>query len=423
MSAITYLQRALLVHDLQTLMAPEWESCFNKVLFPLLAKLLEPVSPQDPTGMEETRMRAATVLSKVFLHHLTPLLSLPTFTALWLTILDFMDKYMHVDKSDLLYEAIPESLKNMLLVMDSAQVFSSSDGYSQLWTITWDRINTFLPKLKEELFKSHPAVEVQARIPTKTAENTATSLDLQVLSALPPIQNEPASVRDPVMNRVTSIILQPPAVAPTHSVSTPVFTHLGQQILSTSVGSPIQHTPALSPISDTTTLQFPSHSVSVESMPNPLLYSQSQIAIPPVSLYSQPMSLYSQPQNTVPPVTLYSQSISTIPVYSQSQTITSLSSSVGISNTSSAANLTDQPTSCNTGVVIPAHYFHQEVGKQHLFSVSVPAPSPSSGMPSTGSSSGVACSTNMFLMNSNVVEGTNIPALHILSQPGGVSDQ
>lgn len=102
MSAITYLQRALLVHDLQTLMAPEWESCFNTVLFPLLAKLLEPISAQDPTGMEETRMRAATVLSKVFLHHLTPLLSLPTFTALWLTILDFIDKYMHVDRSDLL---------------------------------------------------------------------------------------------------------------------------------------------------------------------------------------------------------------------------------------------------------------------------------------------------------------------------------
>jgi brefeldin A-resistance guanine nucleotide exchange factor 1 len=102
MSAITYLQRALLVHDLQTLTAAEWESCFNKVLFPLLAKLLEPVSSQDPSGMEETRMRAATVLSKVFLHHLTPLLSLPTFTALWLTILDFMDKYMHVDNSDLL---------------------------------------------------------------------------------------------------------------------------------------------------------------------------------------------------------------------------------------------------------------------------------------------------------------------------------
>jgi len=65
-SAITYLQRALLVHDLQTLSASEWESCFNKVLFPLLAKLLEPVSElEDAAGLEETRMRGATVLSKV----------------------------------------------------------------------------------------------------------------------------------------------------------------------------------------------------------------------------------------------------------------------------------------------------------------------------------------------------------------------
>jgi len=49
-------------------------------------------------------------------------------------------------------------------------------------------------------------------------------------------------------------------------------------------------------------------------------------------------------------------------VYSQPQTITPLSSSCSISNTSSAANLTDHPTSCTTGVLIPAHYFHQEIG-------------------------------------------------------------
>lgn len=101
MAAITYLQRALLVHDLQTLTAEEWESCFNLVLFPLLGKLLEP-KLLDEVNLEETRVRAATVLSKVFLHHLTPLLSLPSFTSLWLNILDFMDKYMHVERSDLL---------------------------------------------------------------------------------------------------------------------------------------------------------------------------------------------------------------------------------------------------------------------------------------------------------------------------------
>ena len=63
MQALTYLQRALLVHDLQTLSAVEWESCFNKVLFPLLSLLLE--DGHDPVGMEETRMRAATLLCKV----------------------------------------------------------------------------------------------------------------------------------------------------------------------------------------------------------------------------------------------------------------------------------------------------------------------------------------------------------------------
>ncbi|XP_028323608.1 Golgi-specific brefeldin A-resistance guanine nucleotide exchange factor 1 isoform X2 [Gouania willdenowi] len=156
MQALTYLQRALLVHDLQTLDATEWESCFNKVLFPLLTKLLDNISPADVGGMEETRMRACTLLSKVFLQHLSPLLSLPTFAALWLTILDFMDKYMHAGSSDLLLEAIPESLKNMLLVMDTAGIFHSADsrtGYSDLWEITWERIVCFLPLLREELFK------------------------------------------------------------------------------------------------------------------------------------------------------------------------------------------------------------------------------------------------------------------------------
>uniref|UniRef100_H2ZA13 SEC7 domain-containing protein n=1 Tax=Ciona savignyi TaxID=51511 RepID=H2ZA13_CIOSA len=153
-SALTYLQRALLVHDLQTLTGKEWESCFNKVLFPLLTKLLENISPADPDGMEETRMRGATLLSKVFLQHLNPLLSLPTFTALWLTILDFMDKYMHIGKRDLLFEAIPESLKNMLLVMDTARIFhTNEDAHTSLWDVTWERIDCFLPSLRNEVFK------------------------------------------------------------------------------------------------------------------------------------------------------------------------------------------------------------------------------------------------------------------------------
>ncbi|XP_034082077.1 Golgi-specific brefeldin A-resistance guanine nucleotide exchange factor 1 isoform X2 [Gymnodraco acuticeps] len=216
MQALTYLQRALLVHDLQTLDATEWESCFNKVLFPLLTKLLDNISPADVGGMEETRMRACTLLSKVFLQHLSPLLSLPTFAALWLTILDFMDKYMHAGSSDLLLEAIPESLKNMLLVMDTAGIFHSADsrtGYSDLWEITWERIDCFLPLLREELFKqtviadpgpSPPAESVQ---PTPSAGQPSSPRVSQPPS---PVPVSPAETRTP--SRPESP-LEPPAAS------------------------------------------------------------------------------------------------------------------------------------------------------------------------------------------------------------------
>ena len=55
MSAVTYLQRALLMHDLATLNGDEWEACFRKVLFPLMNKLLECATDIDPSGLDETK--------------------------------------------------------------------------------------------------------------------------------------------------------------------------------------------------------------------------------------------------------------------------------------------------------------------------------------------------------------------------------
>ncbi|KAK2588991.1 hypothetical protein KPH14_001840 [Odynerus spinipes] len=152
-AAITYLQSTLLAHDLAQLTAIEWSQCLEQVLFPLLAQLLGPIASNDPIGVEETRVRAAMLLSKVFLHHLTPLLTLPGFLPLWLTVLDLLRAYMHADNSELLFEAIPESLKNMLLVMSSANVLEPK---SNLWAPTWRTIDGFLPTLKAELFPEPP---------------------------------------------------------------------------------------------------------------------------------------------------------------------------------------------------------------------------------------------------------------------------
>lgn len=159
-AAITYLQSTLLAHDLAQLTAIEWSQCLEEVLFPLLAQLLGPIASNDPIGVEETRVRAAMLLSKVFLHHLTPLLTLPGFLPLWLTVLELLRSYMHADNSELLFEAIPESLKNMLLVMSSANVLAPS---SNLWAPTWRAIDMFLPNLKIELFPEPPAVVASAQ--------------------------------------------------------------------------------------------------------------------------------------------------------------------------------------------------------------------------------------------------------------------
>uniref|UniRef100_A0A1B0CTH7 Putative golgi-specific brefeldin a-resistance guanine nucleotide exchange factor 1-like isoform x2 n=1 Tax=Lutzomyia longipalpis TaxID=7200 RepID=A0A1B0CTH7_LUTLO len=203
-SAITCLQRALLVHDLQTLSGPEWAGCFKQVLFPLLSDLLaEAPAPNDPSLLEESRMRTATIMSKVFLHHLTPLISLPTFAELWVEILDYLERFMKIG-SDMLYEAMLESLKNMLLVMHSVRVFHTADGvtHAPLWDITWSRVSLFLPNLKEELFRNEveqpgqPGIIPSAPSPPIPSPTVAQHPDS---AALPP---------------KTSIILQPPAASP-----------------------------------------------------------------------------------------------------------------------------------------------------------------------------------------------------------------
>merc|ERR1719232_1227089 len=95
------------------------------------------------------------MLSKVFLQHLAPLSTLPTFPALWLTILDLVGQFCATASTDLLADALPESLKNMLLVMDTSGgglFFTSSGHPTPLWGVTWGKIDTFLPGLREELF-------------------------------------------------------------------------------------------------------------------------------------------------------------------------------------------------------------------------------------------------------------------------------
>ena len=43
----------------------------------------------------------------------------------------------------------------MLLVMHTAGILQRDSEDSQLWKLTWDRIDAFLPSLRDEVFKPH----------------------------------------------------------------------------------------------------------------------------------------------------------------------------------------------------------------------------------------------------------------------------
>nr|GAT51097.1 predicted protein [Mycena chlorophos] len=158
-SAMAQLQRLLLgphvlfeaeTEEMQT----QIEEIFNRVVFPLLDDLLKPqIFMRDPRGMPETRLRASALLCKAFINYETrDPQAKADIRLLWIQILDLLDRFMHIDKNDQLYEAVPESLKNVVLVMNSANILvpPSADDQREawqrtLWTATNERIERFLP--------------------------------------------------------------------------------------------------------------------------------------------------------------------------------------------------------------------------------------------------------------------------------------
>jgi len=155
--AMTYLQRALLSPPLARLGPQLWLACFDLVVFPLLQALLahHPRDTNEAAGLEETRFRASALLSKIFLQYMSKIVVLLEFERLWFRILQFIEMYMKADNSELLAEAVPESLKNILLVMSASGILMESgegrDGAaSRLWETSWERINQFCPSLKDE---------------------------------------------------------------------------------------------------------------------------------------------------------------------------------------------------------------------------------------------------------------------------------
>ena len=193
--AFVSLQRTLLSADLASSDHKEWTSIFGEVLIPLITQLLKPeVYQSDPLGMSETRVRAATLLSKVFLHYLVLLDGLGEkgekglFEELWITIVGIMDRLGNSGQGDM-EEAVAENLKNMLLVLSSGGYLAPPDENperEELWHKTWKRINRFQPNLFAELFPEEAGKPPRPR-PSKD-ERAASK------SPVPPVEGQEKDV-------------------------------------------------------------------------------------------------------------------------------------------------------------------------------------------------------------------------------------
>jgi len=120
-----------------------------------LDELLKPqVYLLDPQGMSETRLRASALLCKAFMHfEIAQSRRNADIRVPWIEILDLLDRLISAEKSEQLYEAVSESLKNVVLVMNAASILvpppaSEDDRDEQqrtMWTATQARLERFLP--------------------------------------------------------------------------------------------------------------------------------------------------------------------------------------------------------------------------------------------------------------------------------------
>ncbi|KFX95600.1 hypothetical protein V495_03705 [Pseudogymnoascus sp. VKM F-4514 (FW-929)] len=177
--AFSSLQRSLLSEELKLGSQHSWTAIFEEVLFPLIFRLLKPeVYSTDPIGMSETRVQAATLLCRIFLHYLPLLSTWEGMLDLWLKILDIMDRLMNSGQGDSLEEAVPESLKNIILVMSTSEYLApqvEDPSQEKLWMETWKRLDRFLPDLRGQLGLESKELVVDSHPPPDAPKDTDVS--------------------------------------------------------------------------------------------------------------------------------------------------------------------------------------------------------------------------------------------------------
>jgi hypothetical protein len=153
--------------------------CFSRILFPLFSTFSFSPSPTSlqASVVEELRLRALTLISKIFLHlwYIPPTGHPSTvFMQNWTQLLAFLENYSQND-SDIFAEAIQECLKNMLLVMNASGVFKLP-GAAAVWGTSFTQMYSFCPTLVQllrEITSQMPGQPLHFSLPADTSANPA----------------------------------------------------------------------------------------------------------------------------------------------------------------------------------------------------------------------------------------------------------
>lgn len=196
--AFTYYRRVVLSPIAHSRDDFDWVGVFAQALFPLVDALLKPeVYDTDPEGMSRTRLYAAELLCKVFLQYVVRTQQDKNETDemldLWFKVLDTLDRLISSTGSGIsaqkqnssLEESVVESVKNMLLVMQSDKKGKDEESLKRekkFWDETWKRVDVLMPGLRQQL---DAAEDVQVN---QLKENPPPE---KVELVAPPIETEP----------------------------------------------------------------------------------------------------------------------------------------------------------------------------------------------------------------------------------------
>ncbi|VDC07154.1 unnamed protein product [Peniophora sp. CBMAI 1063] len=187
-ASLSQLSRALLGPLVPPSPSLDVPALFARALYPLLESLLD--APAGPEATE-ARVRSAAIACKAFMRFEVGADDrepgsdgTDEVLSIWVRILEYLDAMLRADQSDQMMEAVPESLKNVVLVMHAADLLVPPTGggahdtrsprQQVLWDATYRRVEGVLPGFLAAVIPAPPppppSAQPAAEAPAESGE-------------------------------------------------------------------------------------------------------------------------------------------------------------------------------------------------------------------------------------------------------------